>query len=46
MHFPAYAGGKFISNCLALSKNCMIMDKDSVGYLTEHSLDYEYRLQR
>ena len=46
MHFPAYAGGKFISNCLALSKNCMIMDKDSVGYLTEHSLDYEYRLQK
>lgn len=26
IHFPAYAGGKFITNCLSYSKHCVIAD--------------------
>jgi hypothetical protein len=46
MHFPAYAGGKFIGNCLSLSKYCTLPDKNSVKHLLNAPDDYIYRLQR
>jgi len=44
LHFPAYAGGKFIGNCMGLSKHCMISDKKSIGVLLKNPEDYDYRL--
>jgi len=41
MAFPAYAGGKFISNCLCLSKHCLPMYE---GFDFTKVNDYEYRL--
>jgi len=46
IHFPAYAGGKFIGNCLSLSKYCMIPNRDSIDHLLEIPDDYDYRLQQ
>lgn len=31
VHFPAYAGGKFISNCLSYSNMCMLCDEKSIN---------------
>ena len=41
MMFPAYAGGKFISNCLCLSKHCLPMYEE---FDFTKVNDYEYRL--
>lgn len=41
MNFPAYAGGKFISNCLCLSKNFIPMYKE---FDFNKINDYDYRL--
>jgi len=46
IHFPAYAGGKFIGNCLSLSKHCMVLNKSSISYLLSAPDDYDYRLQQ
>ena len=42
--FPRYAGGKFISNCLSLSRFTCPQDTETAKYLLEHSDDYDYRL--
>lgn len=46
LFFPRFAGGKFLSNCLALSKHCVPQDHDSAEYLTARPDDYQYRLDR
>lgn len=43
--YPSFAGGKFIGNCLALSKNVLPMKKDCALYLIDNPTDYSYRLQ-
>jgi len=43
--YPTFAGGKFIGNCLSLSKNVLPMKKDCALYLMEHPTDYLYRLK-
>lgn len=45
MSFPRFAGGKFISNCLSLSKFCCPQDPASAEYLLCSPDDYEYRLK-
>lgn len=42
--FPRYAGGKFISNCLSLSKFCCPQDPVAAEYLLTSPADYDYRL--
>jgi len=44
MSFPRFAGGKFISNCLSLSKHCCPQDPTMAKFLTKHPDDYSYRL--
>lgn len=45
MAFPRFAGGKFISNCLSLSKFCCPQDPVSAEYLLNSPDDYKYRLK-
>lgn len=45
MHFPSYAGGKFIQNCLALSKNCALLSLNTVNQIINNPSDYNYRLE-
>lgn len=42
--YPQYAGGKFIMNCLALSKHCVPLDIDMCNHLLEYPADYDFRL--
>jgi len=44
MHFPSYSGGKFIQNCLALSKECALLSLNTVDQLTVEPDNYKYRL--
>lgn len=44
--FPSFAGGKFIGNCLALSKHCCPQDAASAEYLISHPDDYQFRLDK
>lgn len=46
VQFPRFAGGKFISNCLALSKHAVPQDSESATYLLDNPNDYEYRLSK
>lgn len=41
--FPRFAGGKFIMNCLSLSKFCCPQDPVVAEYLLTHPDDYNYR---
>ena len=43
---PMFAGGKFIMNCLSLSKHCSILDSNATEYLLGNPDDYEYRLSK
>jgi hypothetical protein len=45
MHFPSYSGGKFIGNCLSLSKHCVPMHKNHARHLIDNPTDYDYRLK-
>jgi len=45
LQFPAFAGGKFISNCLSLSRDCVPQDKEIARRLMLDQDDYNYRLQ-
>ena len=45
MSYPRFAGGKFLSNCLSLSKFCCPQDPVSAEYLLDFPDDYEYRLR-
>lgn len=44
--FPSYAGGKFIMNCLSLSKDACPQDSESLLHLLVNPEDYEYRLNK
>jgi hypothetical protein len=44
LFFPRFAGGKFLSNCLALSRHCVPQDLAAANYLVDHPNDYQYRL--
>jgi len=44
MWYPQFAGGKFIMNCLSLSRHCVPLDTKSCDYLLDHPTDYKYRL--
>lgn len=44
MMFPRYAGGKFITNCLSLSRHALPQEARHAKYLIEHPTDYDYRL--
>ena len=46
MHFPAYSGGKFIMNCLCLSKYTLMMHNPSIKVLIKDNENYEYRLHK
>ena len=43
IQFPRFAGGKFISNCLSLSKHAVPQDKKLAEYLLLHPDDYQFR---
>jgi len=45
VHFPRLAGGKFVINCLGLSKHASLQNPTVAKYLIEHPDDYEYRYQ-
>jgi hypothetical protein len=42
--FSAFSGGKFLTNCLSLSKHACPQNPDAAEYLLTHPDDYEYRL--
>ena len=44
--FPAFAGGKFLSNCLALSQNCCPQDPEAAKVLLMDPANYQYRMQK
>ena len=43
IQFPRFAGGKFISNCLSLSKHAVPQDKTLAEYLLLRPDDYQFR---
>jgi len=43
--FMRFAGGKFLMNCLALSRHACPMEPSAAAYLLKHPDDYDYRLQ-
>lgn len=42
--FPRFAGGKFLSNCLSLSRHCVPQHLKFAEYLLDNPNDYQYRL--
>jgi len=44
--FTRFSGGKFITNCLALSKYCVPQDTTSINYLINYPNDYNFRFQK
>lgn len=44
MSYPRFAGGKFISNVLSLSKHCCPQDRTMAEHLIAYPDDYSYRL--
>ena len=44
MWYPQIAGGKFIMNCLSLSRHCVPMDIEMCNHLLNFPADYSYRL--
>lgn len=44
--FPRFAGGKFIINCLALSRHCCAPDLATAKHLLVHPNDCQFRLER
>jgi hypothetical protein len=46
IQFPQFAGGKFISNCLALSRFAVPQDAATAEYLLNNPADYNYRFAR
>jgi hypothetical protein len=45
MNFPRFAGGKFISNCLSLSRYCCPQSPVIAKHLITNPSDYKYRLE-
>lgn len=46
MWYPRFAGGKFIMNCLSLSRHCVPMDIEMCNHLVNFPTDYSYRLSK
>jgi len=44
--YPQYAGGKFIMNCLSLSRHCVPLDTEMCKHLLDYPTDYKYRLSK
>jgi hypothetical protein len=44
VNFPSFSGGKFIMNCLSLSKHSVPQNKKIAEYLLNNPEDYSYRL--
>lgn len=42
--YPQYSGGKFIMNCMSLSRHAVPLCPTACDYLIDHPQDYEYRL--
>ena len=45
LRFSSYAGGKFLSNCLSLSRHACPQNIAAVNHLLDHPNDYDYRLK-
>ena len=45
LSYPPFAGGKFLGNCVALSKGACPQDPQAAEYLLTNAEDYDYRLQ-
>lgn len=45
MYYPSFAGGKFIGNCLSLSRHAVPQCREVANYLMENPMDYNYRLR-
>lgn len=45
LRFSPYAGGKFLSNCLSLSRHACPQNIAAVDHLLDHPNDYDYRLK-
>ena len=46
LQFPRYAGGKFISNCLSLSRHAVPQHASLAEYLLTNPMDYQYRFDK
>jgi len=46
MSFPPFAGGKFVSNCLSLSRHACPQDLEAACHLLFRADDYDYRLTK
>ena len=46
LQFPTYAGGKFISNCLSLSRHAVPQHASLAEHLLTNPMDYQYRFDR
>jgi hypothetical protein len=46
LHFPSFAGGKFISNCLSLSRHACPQHASVVNHLINYPTDYQYRFDK
>jgi hypothetical protein len=44
-YFPSFSGGKFIMNCLSLSRHAVPLSTKISDYLINNSDDYKFRLQ-
>lgn len=45
VNFPAFSGGKFLMNCLSLSRYACPQDPDIAEHLLTNPADYDYRLR-
>ena len=46
INYPPYTGGRFIANCLSLSKHALLTDPACVDYVISNPSDYGYRLAK
>lgn len=44
VHYPSYAGGKFIQNCLALSRHSLIKSSNTIDNIIKNPTNYDYRI--
>lgn len=45
VNFPAFSGGKFVTNCLSLSQHACPQDPTAAKYLLANPKDYDYRFR-
>lgn len=46
LSYPQYAGGKFLINCLSVSRSVIPLDIKAYSYLIDNPDDYEFRTKR